>query len=166
MFHSNSPFISAIVTSMQIWSFLIVLKCARDSKKRTFKFYEMSKFSWIEVLHLMVNIKTRILNFLHSITFICRDAVNLAVLALKENEELTKLTNKWWYDRSQCSNEKQVSSLLLYYSLINYASCKFLLQKCSIWLYCVACFSVLFKPHLRHNLLSKNNSLTSIQNWM
>ncbi|KAK9891998.1 hypothetical protein WA026_017479 [Henosepilachna vigintioctopunctata] len=36
-----------------------------------------------------------------------RDAVNLAVLALKENEELTKLTNRWWYDRSQCSNEKQ-----------------------------------------------------------
>lgn len=39
---------------------------------------------------------------------ICRDAVNLAVLSLKENGELTKLTNKWWYDRTECKHDKQV----------------------------------------------------------
>lgn len=38
-----------------------------------------------------------------------RDAVNLAVLSLKENGELTKLTNKWWYDRTECKHDKQVS---------------------------------------------------------
>lgn len=37
-----------------------------------------------------------------------RDAVNLAVLGLKEDGELTKLMNKWWYDRTECKHEKQV----------------------------------------------------------
>ncbi|KAK9710764.1 Receptor family ligand binding region [Popillia japonica] len=36
-----------------------------------------------------------------------RDAVNLAVLHLKENGELTKLMNKWWYDRTECKHDKQ-----------------------------------------------------------
>ncbi|KAJ3634545.1 hypothetical protein MTP99_007499 [Tenebrio molitor] len=36
-----------------------------------------------------------------------RDAVNLAVLSLKENGELTKLTNRWWYDRTECIRDKQ-----------------------------------------------------------
>lgn len=39
-----------------------------------------------------------------------RDAVNLAVLGLKENGELTKLMNKWWYDRTECKHDKQVRS--------------------------------------------------------
>lgn len=39
-----------------------------------------------------------------------RDAVNLAVLHLKENGELTKLMNKWWYDRTECKHDKQVSN--------------------------------------------------------
>lgn len=37
-----------------------------------------------------------------------RDAVNLAVLSLKEDGELTKLKNKWWYDRTECPKDKQV----------------------------------------------------------
>ncbi|KAJ8957136.1 hypothetical protein NQ318_007352, partial [Aromia moschata] len=36
-----------------------------------------------------------------------RDAINLAVLSLKEDGELTKLTNKWWYDRTECLRDKQ-----------------------------------------------------------
>ncbi|KAG5896196.1 hypothetical protein JTB14_006644 [Gonioctena quinquepunctata] len=39
-----------------------------------------------------------------------RDAVNLAVLSLKEDGELTRLKNKWWYDRTECSREKQDAS--------------------------------------------------------
>lgn len=42
-----------------------------------------------------------------------RDAVNLAVLHLKENGELTKLMNKWWYDRTECKHDKQVTWALL-----------------------------------------------------
>lgn len=41
-----------------------------------------------------------------------RDAVNLAVLSLKENGELTKLMNKWWYDRTECKHDKQVSETI------------------------------------------------------
>ncbi|XP_065162532.1 glutamate receptor 1-like [Atheta coriaria] len=39
-----------------------------------------------------------------------RDAVNLAVLSLKENGELTKLMNRWWYDRTECKHDKQDAS--------------------------------------------------------
>ncbi|XP_050512896.1 glutamate receptor 1 [Diabrotica virgifera virgifera] len=39
-----------------------------------------------------------------------RDAVNLAVLSLKEDGELTKLKNKWWYDRTECLRDKQDTS--------------------------------------------------------
>ncbi|VEN59732.1 unnamed protein product [Callosobruchus maculatus] len=36
-----------------------------------------------------------------------RDAINLAVLSLTEDGELTKLKNKWWYDRTECVRDKQ-----------------------------------------------------------
>lgn len=32
-----------------------------------------------------------------------RDPINLAVLSLKENGELLKLRNKWWYDKTECN---------------------------------------------------------------
>ena len=32
----------------------------------------------------------------------CRDRLNLAVLQMKENGDLARLENKWWYDRSEC----------------------------------------------------------------
>ncbi|XP_055686324.1 glutamate receptor 1-like isoform X1 [Lutzomyia longipalpis] len=35
-----------------------------------------------------------------------RDPINLAVLSLKETGELTKLMNKWWYDRTECRHDK------------------------------------------------------------
>lgn len=37
-----------------------------------------------------------------------RNDINLAVLSLKENGELTKLQNKWWFDRTECKHDKQV----------------------------------------------------------
>ncbi|EAA11672.5 AGAP006027-PA [Anopheles gambiae str. PEST] len=40
-----------------------------------------------------------------------RDPINLAVLSLKENGELTKLVNKWWFDRTECKHyDKQDAS--------------------------------------------------------
>lgn len=32
------------------------------------------------------------------------------MLTLKENGELTKLKNKWWYDRTECRHDKQDAS--------------------------------------------------------
>ncbi|XP_058975571.1 glutamate receptor 1 [Musca domestica] len=35
-----------------------------------------------------------------------KDPINLAVLSLKENGELIKLRNKWWYDKTECNLNK------------------------------------------------------------
>ncbi|KAG5677407.1 hypothetical protein PVAND_007167 [Polypedilum vanderplanki] len=35
-----------------------------------------------------------------------RDPINLAVLHLKENGELAKLQHKWWYEKTECKNDK------------------------------------------------------------
>ncbi|XP_037934300.1 glutamate receptor 1-like [Teleopsis dalmanni] len=35
-----------------------------------------------------------------------KDPINLAVLSLKENGELDKLRNKWWYDKTECNLNK------------------------------------------------------------
>ncbi|XP_055843535.1 glutamate receptor 1-like isoform X1 [Episyrphus balteatus] len=35
-----------------------------------------------------------------------KDPINLAVLSLKENGELIKLRNKWWYDKTECNLSK------------------------------------------------------------
>lgn len=39
---------------------------------------------------------------LNGSSYTCRERLNLEILALKENGDLTKLENKWWYDRSEC----------------------------------------------------------------
>jgi ionotropic glutamate receptor len=35
-----------------------------------------------------------------------RDPINLAVLHLKESGELAKLQHKWWYEKTECKNDK------------------------------------------------------------
>ena len=42
------------------------------------------------------------------------DMLNDAVLKLKENGELAKLKNKWWYDNTECheTTEKAKGSML------------------------------------------------------
>lgn len=35
-----------------------------------------------------------------------RDPINLAVLHFKENGELAKLQHKWWYEKTECKNDK------------------------------------------------------------
>lgn len=47
-----------------------------------------------------------------SLALFGRNSINLCVLELGENGELTRLQNKWWYDRTECRHlEKQASTL-------------------------------------------------------
>jgi hypothetical protein len=48
------------------------------------------------------------------VTIICahRDRINLAVLSLIENGELTKLKNRWWYDRTECKHSDKQASIV------------------------------------------------------
>ncbi|CAO1303090.1 unnamed protein product [Diamesa hyperborea] len=39
-----------------------------------------------------------------------REPLNLAVLSLKEDGELTKLMNKWWFEKTECKHEKENAS--------------------------------------------------------
>lgn len=49
-------------------------------------------------------------NLMHKCIFtVCRNFINLAILALQETGELKKLENKWWYDRGQCEQGISVS---------------------------------------------------------
>ena len=36
-----------------------------------------------------------------------QESINLAVLNLKENGELAKMKNKWWYENTECQNPKE-----------------------------------------------------------
>jgi hypothetical protein len=37
----------------------------------------------------------------------------LAVLSLIENGELTKLKNRWWYDRTECRHSDKQASIVI-----------------------------------------------------
>ncbi|XP_018494805.2 glutamate receptor 1 [Galendromus occidentalis] len=57
-----------------------------------------------------------------------RDQLNLAVLSFKENGDLARLQNKWWYDRSECktgdANKESTQNEL---TLSNVAGCFYIL---------------------------------------
>ena len=36
---------------------------------------------------------------------VCREAISLAVLQLREGGELQKLHKKWWYDKGECGHD-------------------------------------------------------------
>ena len=56
------------------------------------------------------------LTMTNAIFIVCREQMNLAVLSLKESDDLARLTNKWWYDRGECANaDKQVTRVLQFY---------------------------------------------------
>ena len=56
------------------------------------------------------------LTMTNAIFTVCREQLNLAVLSLKESDDLARLTNKWWYDRGECANaDKQVTRVLQFY---------------------------------------------------
>jgi gamma-glutamylcysteine synthetase len=41
------------------------------------------------------------------------------VLSLIENGELTKLKNRWWYDRTECKHSDKQASIYIEYTLIS-----------------------------------------------
>ncbi|KAK0087576.1 hypothetical protein PV325_000702 [Microctonus aethiopoides] len=75
-----------------------------------------------------------------------RDKVNLAVLTLKESGELTKLTNRWWYDRTECRHgDKQDSRNEL--SLSNVAGIFYILIGGLLMALAVALLEFCYKSH-------------------
>ncbi|XP_053207779.1 glutamate receptor 1-like [Panonychus citri] len=56
-----------------------------------------------------------------------RVRLNLEILALKENGDLTKLENKWWYDRSECKSKDSKESSQSELTLGNVAGCFYIL---------------------------------------
>lgn len=56
-----------------------------------------------------------------------REQLNLAVLSLKESDDLAQLTNKWWYDRSECTNADKQETTQNELSLSNVAGIFYIL---------------------------------------
>lgn len=56
-----------------------------------------------------------------------RDRLNLAVLSMKENGDLARLENKWWYDRSECRSGDSKESTQNELTLSNVAGCFYIL---------------------------------------
>lgn len=75
-----------------------------------------------------------------------RITLNLAVLHLTEKGDLTRLENKWWYDRSECkSNDiKETSSSL---TLYNVAGCFYILLAGLILAMVVALVELFWKAY-------------------
>lgn len=53
--------------------------------------------------------------------------MNLAVLSLKESDDLARLTNKWWYDRGECANADKQETTQNELSLSNVAGIFYIL---------------------------------------
>lgn len=56
-----------------------------------------------------------------------REKLNLAVLFLIENGDLTRLENKWWYDRSECKAREAKETIQNALTLNNVAGCFYIL---------------------------------------
>lgn len=52
---------------------------------------------------------------------ILREKLNLAILYLIENGDLTRLENRWWFDRSECKSKEQkvIPSFTLFFIKLN-----------------------------------------------
>ncbi len=60
-----------------------------------------------QILSTVLRVDRKNFILIKNLIFNFRDSLNLAVLHLKENGDLTKLENKWWYDRSECKIKEQ-----------------------------------------------------------
>ncbi|XP_015125944.1 glutamate receptor 1 isoform X1 [Diachasma alloeum] len=75
-----------------------------------------------------------------------KDKINLSVLTLKESGELTKLVNRWWYDRTECGHgDKQDSRNEL--SLSNVAGIFYILISGLLLALAVALLEFCYKSH-------------------
>nr|QHN69194.1 ionotropic receptor 13 [Sirex nitobei] len=76
-----------------------------------------------------------------------RDGINLAVLSLKENGELTKLTNRWWYDRTECRHGDKQDASRNELSLSNVAGIFYILIGGLLVALAVALLEFCYKSH-------------------
>nr|QRN45436.1 kainate-selective glutamate receptor 1 [Carausius morosus] len=76
-----------------------------------------------------------------------RDAINLAVLSLTENGELTKLKNRWWYDRTECRHSDKQDASRNELSLSNVAGIFYILIGGLIMAMAVALLEFCYKSH-------------------
>lgn len=67
------------------------------------------------------------IHFFISVRIIRRVPINLAVLSLIESGELTKLFNKWWFDRTECQSADKQDASRNELSLSNVAGIFFIL---------------------------------------
>lgn len=98
-----------------------------------FVVYECVKLS--EVILLCLNFKR------------CRDPINLAVLSLKENGELAKLMNRWWYDRTECRHGDKQDASRNELSLSNVAGIFYILIGGLLLALAVALLEFCYKSH-------------------
>ncbi|KZC05526.1 Glutamate receptor 1 [Dufourea novaeangliae] len=76
-----------------------------------------------------------------------RDPINLAVLSLKENGELTKLVNRWWYDRTECRHGDKQDASRNELSLSNVAGIFYILIGGLLLALTVALLEFCYKSH-------------------
>nr|WHO17343.1 ionotropic receptor 2 [Matsumurasca onukii] len=76
-----------------------------------------------------------------------REVVNLAVLSLIENGELTKLLNRWWYDRTECRHDHKQDASRNELSLSNVAGIFYILIGGLIVAMGVALMEFCYKSH-------------------
>ncbi|XP_076758867.1 glutamate receptor IB isoform X4 [Xylocopa sonorina] len=76
-----------------------------------------------------------------------KDPINLAVLSLKENGELTKLVNRWWYDRTECRHGDKQDATRNELSLSNVAGIFYILIGGLLLALAVALLEFCYKSH-------------------
>ncbi|KOC67420.1 Glutamate receptor 1 [Habropoda laboriosa] len=76
-----------------------------------------------------------------------RDPINLAVLSLKENGELAKLVNRWWYDRTECRHGDKQDASRNELSLSNVAGIFYILIGGLLLALAVALLEFCYKSH-------------------
>ncbi|XP_049813861.1 glutamate receptor 1-like [Schistocerca nitens] len=77
-----------------------------------------------------------------------RDEINLAVLSLIENGELTKLKNRWWYDRTECKHGDKQDTSRSELSLSNVAGIFYILVSGLLLAMAVALLEFCYKSHV------------------
>lgn len=96
------------------------------------------------------------LMLMDSFLLFLREKLNLAVLYLIENGDLTRLENKWWYDRSECKTREQKDASQNALTLNNVAGCFYILIGGLVLAMFVALVEFIFKA--RHHSVHYNVS--------
>ncbi|XP_049960400.1 glutamate receptor 1-like [Schistocerca serialis cubense] len=87
-----------------------------------------------------------------------REKINLAVLSLTENGELTKLKNRWWYDRTECKHSDKQDASRNELSLSNVAGIFYILIGGLLFAMAVALLEFCYKSHVEASKLKMSLS--------